>query len=166
MHYKRWRKHGDPRIRMPAPDRLALFVEKVNIDSDGCWIWTGAQGSVGYGKFKLDRVMDAHRASWRLFRGDIAPGLQVCHSCDVKKCVNPVHLFLGTQQDNMTDKVRKARQTRGETNGGAKLTEAQVRTIRGLHCAGYGNRAIARYFGTTPSNVTLIARRVNWRHVA
>lgn len=109
--------------------------------NSGCWLWDGHTHSNGYGQFSLGhsksaKKMGAHRASYLLHRGEIPGGMQVCHRCDVKCCVNPAHLFLGSGADNMRDAVRKGRMRgsenvpRGERNHKSKLSEASVREIR------------------------------------
>ena len=132
----------------------SLFFSKWKEDSKGCHNWTGNLNGYGYGRFslKLYRRMLAHRVSWIIHRGAIPKGLYVCHHCDNPKCVNPKHLFVGTQKDNIDDMYRKGRQGippgtgkrigvakiasenpeefRGEKNGNAKLVEADIRYIR------------------------------------
>lgn len=73
----------------------------------GCWLWTAGRNSTGYGIIAHNVV--THRASWMVFRGPIPNGLRVLHRCDNRSCINPDHLFLGTQRDNVHDMMRKQR---------------------------------------------------------
>lgn len=168
-----------------AAETLDRFWSKVNKDGplpdqsiypglDRCWLWTA--GTVnGYGEFAYSRRNDrAHRFAWKITNGEIPGGLCVLHKCDVRLCVNPNHLFLGTREDNITDKVSKNRQARGEIlasgrrgelSGKAKLTMAQVIEIRGLRTAGVLLRDIARQFNIGISTVRGIANRTRWQSV-
>ena len=94
--------------RTPITERFWSKVEK----GDGCWLWRGAIGSHGrYGQFNVvNRSRPSHRVAWELVNGPIPAGLYVLHRCDVGLCVNPAHLFLGTQKDNMADMMAKGRQ--------------------------------------------------------
>ena len=94
------------------------FLSKIEKLDNGCWEWRAGGSGDGYGTFqimsKADRSggsskVQAHRASWEIHNGPIPDGLFVCHHCDIKPCVNPAHLFLGTHQDNMADLVKKNR---------------------------------------------------------
>lgn len=92
---------------------LAERIEKLSIPepNSGCWLWLGQVSSLGYGHIMLSpsrRKTKAHRASWEAFRGPIGE-LQVLHTCDVRCCVNPEHLWLGTRSDNMRDMYAKGR---------------------------------------------------------
>lgn len=126
---------------------------------DACWEWDGSHNAKGYGLFArpdIDRgYWLAHRFSWSLHNGDIPAGLYVCHRCDNRGCVNPAHLFLGTQSDNMKDCGRKGRTNyqrhgapRGDRNHNTKIPDATVMEMRRLYAAGgVSQNALADRFG-------------------
>lgn len=103
--------------------------------NSGCWLWLNRLNDCGYGLFSLNKhhKVHAHRASWIAHRGTIPVGLSVLHKCDVRCCVNPDHLFLGTHVDNMRDMVKKGRAARqqGEESPCSILTEGQIIAILG-----------------------------------
>lgn len=128
-------------------DCLDRFWSKV--DKDGpivpgmdtcCWVWT--RGKVGgYGNFDLaGKTKKAHRVAWMLEHGDIPKDMNVLHHCDNPSWVRVSHLWIGTHRQNMQDRTRKGRQNvldnRGERNGCAKLSHAQVNKIRALYTSG------------------------------
>jgi len=89
---------------------LAKFLEYHQVDeATGCWNWTRHVGKNGYAWFRQDGHGHAHRWAYARFCGPIPPGLWVLHSCDNRRCVNPAHLFLGTNGDNIRDMVAKGR---------------------------------------------------------
>lgn len=91
---------------MTLPERFWSKVEK----AEGCWLWTAYRDDDGYGSIRVGRKAElAHRVAWWLTNGPIPPGLHVLHRCDRPECVNPDHLFLGTQLDNVVDMYRKGR---------------------------------------------------------
>jgi hypothetical protein len=147
----------------------ARFWAKVE-KTGGCWLWTAALSDRGYGRFALDgKNRHAHRIAYELTFGTILDGLFVCHSCDNRRCVNPAHLWLGTLAENNADRDAKGRHgdtaARGERSGHSKLTEQDVLTIRQLAAEGVRHRAIARRYGVNPSQISLIVRRINWKHI-
>lgn len=88
-----------------------LFWVKVK-KSDGCWNWAASLSKAGYGMFRIDRVTHyAHRISYELSFGEIPDGMVICHRCDNRRCLNPEHLFVATQKENMLDKMQKGRGT-------------------------------------------------------
>jgi len=150
---------------------IERFFSKVNILSpDECWEWKAGTFKSGYGAFFIDGNNEgAHRVSWKIHNGKIPEGLSVLHKCDNPLCVNPDHLFLGTQEDNMTDKVSKGRQSSvillGELNGQAVLVESQVIEIRELYSTGLvSQQDIADYFGVSRSHISNIITGHKWRN--
>jgi hypothetical protein len=144
------------------------FLSHTNKNGEnGCWNWTGALYQNGYGVFTYRyRAVKVHRYSYRLYRGQIPEGLEVCHTCDNKKCVNPEHLFLGTQQDNMTDMVNKGRSLTGEKGTNTKLTWEQVREIRKLYKTGkHSQYTLADLFNVSRSNIKFILNNKTWKEV-
>jgi hypothetical protein len=149
------------KIKPITKDRIEEKVEK--IPEAGCWIWMGSTQVCGYGEIlSSNRKMLAHRASYEVFIGPIPKGMYVCHACDNVYCVNPNHLFLGTQKQNMQDMVAKGRSTKGEKNARAKLTEEQVKQIREMS---ESNSFIAKLFHVSTSNIQFIKTKKRWAHV-
>lgn len=133
-----------------------------------CWVWTGNTNQWGYGVFaRMGRRSMSHRFSWSLVNGPIPPRMVICHRCDNPPCVRPSHLFLGTQADNVADKIAKGRQEvgRGMAKPQAKLTDGAVREIRRLAEAGIGTWSIARQFGVSPPTIYSVVTGRSWRHV-
>jgi hypothetical protein len=87
-----------------------LFLQKIKISRSGCWLWTGAKNHSGRGHARVNKkLITAPRLAWKLFKGDFSRHLYICHKCDNPTCVNPKHLFLGTQLDNVQDSIKKGR---------------------------------------------------------
>lgn len=134
-------------------------------------MWTGSKISAGYGRFgsyeNSKKIIRSHRFAYELMRGPIPSGLFLCHKCDVRACVNPDHLFLGDQQANMDDMVRKGREARGERVGCSVLREHQVREIKHLLKTPDrpGLRTIAAQYGVNRAAIKFIASGRTWRHV-
>lgn len=130
---------------------------------DQCILWTGFTDPKGYGRvwFKK-RYALAHRASYELNCGPIARGLCVCHRCDNPSCVNPSHLFVASQDENIRDRNTKGRTARGERASHSKLSERDVKAIRGDHRS---TRVIAVEYGIASSSVSGIKQRKYWGHV-
>lgn len=148
--------------RVPAPweDR---FIPDPN---SGCFLWIGAADRNGYGLLKRSgQLLKAHRVAWERENGPIPEGMHVLHHCDNPPCVNPVHLFLGTHQDNMDDREAKGRNVvvRGEAHGSARLTAAAVRDIKRRLAIGELARVLATAYRVSVSAIRHIASGRCWR---
>lgn len=129
-----------------------------------CWIWTGPHQNYGLVQVKR-RTMGAHKLSWILEFGAVPSGLFVCHKCDVKLCIRPTHLFLGTPQDNSSDAVGKGITARGDKHGMAILKTEEVKTIRELGKSGMKGVELAGIFGVTQGTISSIRLGKSWKHL-
>lgn len=133
-------------------------------DLGQCWIWTGSRSTKGYGRIGRGRrqthhVILAHVASWILHCGLVPDGKQICHKCDVAFCVNPNHLFPGTNLENIYDMISKGRHSK-------KLSVSQIIEIRNLYQFGkVGYQTLANKFGVVWSTIRDVVRRKTWTHI-
>lgn len=148
------------------------FWEKVDVvgrKENDCWEWQGRRNPKGYGMFYVEKniLRLSHRYAWEISCGQVPDGLQVLHSCDNPPCVNPKHLFLGTNQDNVDDKVQKGRMKvlLGDNHPNSKLSSKDVEEIFEMHNAGILGKDIAKRFGVTPANISFIINKKGWKHV-
>lgn len=137
-------------------------------DLKKCWEWSGMMNTNGYGRFSYkDNHSLAHRISFEMFVHEIPSGMMVCHKCDNRKCVNPMHLWIGTQSENLKDASRKGRMvypdTTGDKNGNSKMTWDKVREIRRLYKSGVKKYLIASSFGVSPSTIGNITNNQTWK---
>lgn len=156
--------------RAPIKNAAGRFDSLWQLDAaTGCHNWQGARAA-RYGFLYVGRVRWlAHRFSYARSKGPINPGQCVCHSCDNTFCVNPEHLWLGSQQDNLEDMRLKGRGgingLKGEDVGTSKLTANQVREIKTALAAGGTQTAIANQFGVTQAAISLIKLGIRWGHI-
>lgn len=162
------------RCKKLTPIRDRFFCMHIPEPTSGCWLWDYSVTTTGYGRMRIaGKNEPAHRLSWELFRGPIPEGLCVCHKCDVRSCVNPDHLFLGTKADNHQDMVSKGRHRfpkpafvpKGEQSGSAKLTERQVLEMRRLGHSGRRYKDLAEKFGVSAGLVSMICNGLRWKHL-
>ena len=164
---------------MPRRTLDERFWSKVAVgEPDECWEWTAAKDRQGYGQFwdpKRHTMGLAHRFAYELHFGQLPPkppgrlgatGICVCHRCDNPSCVNPSHLFAGTQSDNTADKIAKGRQSsvEGVQNPRARLTPSQVAEIRASYRGEYGElAALARHFGISHGAMSHVVHGRSWQ---
>lgn len=142
---------------------LERFMEKVEKHFNGCWYWTAFRNPKGYGMFKVNgRHIGAHRISYEIFVGEIPKGLLCLHRCDNPPCVNPKHLFIGTNQDNMDDMKEKGRGHAGDKSWRSKLTWEKVRNIRRGYRGGVRMADLARENNVNPSCIEKIVNNRRW----
>lgn len=158
-HYSRFKRRGTTGLRT----REGCFWSKVDRRGpDECWPWTGCLRPDGYGSFGIGdrRVTSSSRAAYELLVGPITPGLSVLHACDNRKCVNPAHLSLGTNAENMAQMARRGRQHRGPVNEDIALR------VRAAAVLGRRQASIAFCSGLSPQKVSRIILGEIWAHVA
>lgn len=165
------RSKSDEAIARGIENQRAVerFWSRVHV-TDGCWTWGAYRNTKGYGVVCISAngyraYALAHRFSWAIANSDVpSDGMFICHHCDNPPCVNPAHLFLGTNDDNVLDCVKKGRIAIGEKNSRAILNESDVRDIRHMAKTMSGV-SIAAHYGVSTGAVYNIIHRVRWKHV-
>lgn len=161
---------------------MKLLLAKVE-KTDSCWNWIGCLHKSGYGWVTSSgKTQLAHRLAYKIFKGIIPQELCVCHSCDNKRCVNPDHLWLGSQAENIKDRDSKGRQVspsgekhrfrlypesvpKGSAHPLAKLTEPQVLAIKSRYSLGWSVRVLAKEYGVNVPAVYKLLNGKTWRHL-
>jgi hypothetical protein len=177
-HYQKNKKYGDPLAGKHSQSKAGskeYIYENSEIDINDCWLWKKYKNNKGYGhpSFKGKLIL-AHRLSYLTFVGEIPNNLHVLHNCDNPSCVNPKHLFLGDQEDNMKDMVNKNRQSKGEAHGRSKLVQKEVNEIRTLWSAELAERAkgkgiqltqreLAKRFEISQIQISYILNNKRWK---
>ena len=146
-------------------------MRKVVVQNNGCHYWCGSEdGTDGYGRFYIQgkKAIPAHRFAWFLHTG-IMPSadIQVCHTCDRPRCVNPAHLFLGTNKTNAADREQKGRgnQVHGESHVRAKLNPIAVRVIRHMFKKGKSLTQLGRIHKVATATILNIVKEETWKHL-
>lgn len=159
-----------PKLHLTQVDRFWKHVDRSG-GPDACWLWTGFIREYGYGVIGIKgKEYRVHRVSYFIEHGRIDNDRLVLHRCDVRACVNPAHLFLGTPKDNSQDAVKKGRNAKlfGERNGKAKLTRQMVRAIKLLLRDKANGRCelrqyeIAHQFGVSEATVSYLKNGGRW----
>jgi len=152
---------------------LLAYLEKWSIPepNSGCWLWIGSINRLGYGQTAyFSGITKAHRLSWSVHRGPIPDRMMVLHKCDNRQCINPDHLFLGTQTDNMRDMTAKGRgkviPQPGASNPMARLSEASAASALARYRAGgISQHALARDYGVAVMTINRLVRGQTWKHL-
>lgn len=172
MHYKRVWRGGVAARPQKIPNgkslEYAMEFHGWTVTESGCWEWNGPRSNSGYGfVYHAGETLIASRVAYRLWKGEEPGDLYVCHTCDNPPCINPDHLWLGTNADNMRDMAEKGRADKkpGELTHNAKLNADAVRDIRTRRNGGEGLESIAADYGVTGSCVWSVANGKSWKHV-
>lgn len=160
--------HPKPKYYTVESTPFRRLMMKVGFGMSDCWYWTANIDDLGYGRIgKIMGETRAHRLSYRIFKGDIPVSMKVMHGCDVRNCVNPDHLSLGTQADNVADMMQKGRWATGdhtgERNGQSKLTREKVTAIRALVADGMSQHEASRRFKVAPMTINRAVRMETWK---
>lgn len=142
----------------------ATLFNRSRLAENGCWEWVGGKGAGGYGCFSVNgKNQKAHRVSYEAYKGKIPKGMVVRHSCDNPACINPDHLNIGTQRDNVADReLRKRRDVKGERVGTSKLTESEVLEIK---ASDESSSVLAERYGVYKTNIWAIRSGKSWKHL-
>lgn len=145
---------------------LRLLERLTATETDECVEWPRKRVNTGYGILSYEgRQQTTHRIAYTLAHGAIPDGMHVLHRCDNRPCVNPRHLFLGTNEDNIADKLAKRRQTRGTAIHSARLTPAAVAEIRACAATGETRDSLGHRFGVSRQTINDVVWRRTWAHV-
>ena len=156
-------------MRKSIAERMWAKVERRGPDE--CWMWTGGGNGTGYGRMIIEtiggknKMAYPHRVAYESVNGEIPKGMLVCHRCDVRKCCNPSHLFIGTHKDNSDDMTNKGRRISGAKSHLSKLKEQEVLMIRHLLSNGEKQVEIAKKFSIAQTSISNIKLGKTWRVV-
>lgn len=155
-------------IPLPTFAQSNRFWKQVKMQPSGCWEWQGYKNRKHYGTFGMNfKQYYAHRLAYRMYYLTDPLELQVCHTCDNPTCVNPFHLFIGTQKDNIADMYEKGRQNKckGSSHGQAVLTESDVMAARERWQNGETQKALAAEYGVSRQVMGFAVTGRTWKHI-
>lgn len=177
-HLLKYRRYGSPlgtsSLRGQPGESPTTRLNRIGwiVQENGCWEWKGARGEAGHGQIRIgNRSRQAHRVMFEILHGEIPEGENILHRCDNPPCINPDHLFSGTQKQNIHDMWAKDRQQgyihqpKGSKHPQAKLLEKDVLELRELRNSGFTYKALADRFGISKSTAAEIVSRKTWRHI-
>lgn len=167
-HYTRLIRYGDIQTtKIIVGDNISRLKSSMIVSVAGCWEWSKFKKN-GYGVTALNgKLEQAHRASWMVFRSEIPAGMQINHKCHNRACINPDHLYIGDQLQNMKDMAdaNRGKWHKGSDNSQSKLNEESVKEIRLMIDSGATNRSIAAFFDVSQSCISQIKNGRIWTHV-
>lgn len=150
--------------------KLRLLEKSIPEPNTGCWLWTASHKSNGYGyMWGGSKKEHSHRLSYSLFKGAIPSVMFVLHRCDQPACINPDHLFVGTQSDNLNDCVKKGRHRpaslKGEVNHKSKLTDLDVEAIRSATKKPRYLYELSEKYGVSRGSICAVRNGRTWKHL-
>ena len=156
----------DGLLHLPPKQEYRFWKRTDKKAAGGCWLWD-SRNKFGYGIFfAFGLNHQAHRISFMMHKGKIPNDKLICHKCDIRNCVNPAHLWLGSHSDNMHDMIMKGRQALGERHFSAKLSKKEVLAAKSLYETGkYTKPEIARFLRVGVSTIHSITKGINWKHI-
>jgi len=158
----------DAKVKKYSQKTIRRFFKHVK-KTKRCWLWTASKMWKGYGNFRLNKktLLRSHRFAYEIFKGRIPRNKLVCHKCDVRNCVKPQHLWLGTPELNSKDMVKKKRQSKGEDLPHSVLTVKKVKRIRReyKHNKRMTQARLAKKYHVNSSVISEIVNRISWKSV-
>ncbi len=174
-HYHQWRTgragiNAGPMTRRPVDLTWAEAFELAPkiVTGSGCIEWQGYKSQYGYGiiQSKMYGSTGAHRVAYAIAHGPVPPDVHACHRCDNPPCVNPDHLFLGRDKENVADMIHKLRHCHGEDSSHHKLTEAEaIEILQRYTAGGIGRPQLGREYGVSASCIQALTERKTWKHL-
>jgi hypothetical protein len=155
---------------MDLIDRFYKYLPD-DLNENNCWEWKGSFDAYGYGCIHSNKkTLKAHRVSYEIYYKKSLGNLHCLHKCDNPSCVNPLHLFSGTNLDNVRDKIKKGRcytgNQKGESNGASKLTDTDVIKIRQLHQSGkFTTIKLGKMYNVNRSTISYIVNNKTYKHL-
>lgn len=165
--YKSKDKYWFGLTRVEKPDPITDIFSRTTV-TETCWIYKDKSSNLynGYGRIRFNKKSIAvHRFIYETFYGPIDKNLVCCHKCDVRNCINPAHIFIGTREENQKDMRDKGRAAKGSRNGYSKLTEEDIPKIRHLYNDGLTQKEIGKMYGVSQTVLGKVVRGITWRHV-